>query len=329
MSMFKGITGVVAVVLIMTIVSTSQLNEGLLSQPLEDVSNYGFSIVHISDTQHICHDSYFEDLTDWINTKKDDYNIKAVIHTGDIIDEYQEASIIESEYLNANNSFSIFLDNGIPYTYNAGNHDQLTHYNGENETGTGKPDGTWQGKNYLAFNSTYLSSKDYWVDDLHEGKNTAIEFIYGVDKFLIVNLEYWANSSAIAWAENLFSTYSDYNIIACTHSFVNGDNGYGWDGDGDNSWELAFNQTVNNYSNIIFTLSGHSIYDEAGRITIGSLEQIYWNRQQSDNYLGGASVRIITFNYEKTKIQVRTYIQHLDLWVTSTQNHFEFDMNLQ
>ena len=55
-----------------------------------------------------------------------------MIHTGDIV----EHGDVQAEWENANEAMSILLQNGIPYTWCAGNHDDMVN---------GSPDSGWSG----------------------------------------------------------------------------------------------------------------------------------------------------------------------------------------
>ena len=68
------------------------------------------------------------------------YNVKMVIHTGDIVDTEGN----RTQWLNANQSMSILLNNGIPYCWDAGNHD----YNST----------CWIGYQFGAFNPQIMQS---------------------------------------------------------------------------------------------------------------------------------------------------------------------------
>ncbi len=172
--------------------------------------NMTFSIIQISDTQFLTesYPSLFNGLTNWIAANAAIYNLAMVVHTGDIV--YVGNS--DEQWQVANTAMSTLLINNLPYIWVAGNHDQdLT-----DSLGTGNPDGDWIGQNYQAFNSSYLQNKPYWVSSICQGKNTAAQFTIGTYRFLVIGLEYHANSTAMAWLTDLISTYSDYNIIVAT-----------------------------------------------------------------------------------------------------------------
>jgi len=146
------------------------------------VQNTSFSIIQITDTQHLA-DMYpqlFDNLTRWIVTNAANYNVSMVIHTGDIVD--YSTSLID--WQNANRSMSTLLNSSVPYCWTAGNHDQNPQQN---------PNTAWLGNNYAAFNPAVMRAKPYWVSDLYNGKETSVQFSYGDYKFLLIDMEYFAN----------------------------------------------------------------------------------------------------------------------------------------
>jgi hypothetical protein len=73
-----------------------------------------------------------------------------------------------------------------------------------------------------------MSSEPYWVGSCDNGKDTAVQFAYGNYHFMVINLEYDANQTAIDWMENLITANPTVNIIVATHNFLNGAGTYGY-----------------------------------------------------------------------------------------------------
>jgi predicted MPP superfamily phosphohydrolase len=143
-----------------------------------------FSIMQISDTQFlsVSFPQLFKDTTSWIVNNSANYNLKMVIHTGDIVDNINSSSGAYSDpaqWNNANTAMSSLLNAGIPYCWDAGNHDQIPWNDAS---------GTWLGSSYTAFNAGNMRSKTYWVSDTADSKNTAVKFSYNGYDFLIINV---------------------------------------------------------------------------------------------------------------------------------------------
>ncbi|MCW3994787.1 MAG: metallophosphoesterase [Candidatus Bathyarchaeota archaeon] len=297
--------------------------------------NDEFSIIQISDTQHLSsmHPAVWPQLTNWLMANNACYNIRMVVHTGDIVDSGENLP----EWENANSSMSQLLQAGIPYVWDAGNHDQ----NKTDRFYSGNPNGGWLGSNFLAFNATYLHSKPYWVSDVNDGKNTAAQFTYRNYSVLVINLEFHANQTALDWMINLIETHPNYHVIVATHSYLNGLQGYGYPYSPDSpDWENNLRTILDKYPNVFLTLGGHYIHtiypageEETSNYTrINTRQETFFNRQMAlgDGGCGAAAVRIFTFNVANpndTIIQARTYDIYSNIWRNDEWNQFSFHEN--
>jgi 3',5'-cyclic AMP phosphodiesterase CpdA len=114
--------------------------------PVAKAQSNTFSIMQITDTQYLTHTDLhphlFNDLTTWIAQNYANYNGQMVVHTGDIVNE-PDNTTPGNGWNAAESAMNILTANNIPYTWNAGNHDQLGYNN---------PDSGWIGNQYSAFN---------------------------------------------------------------------------------------------------------------------------------------------------------------------------------
>jgi hypothetical protein len=314
---------------ILILMASMQVENANTDQKVGDAE---FSVIQISDTQYLSekYPSSWMQLTNWIVANKADYNIKMVIHTGDIVDCGEDMS----QWINANSSMSMLLDANIPYTWNAGNHDQnMTHL-----FHSGNPDGGWVGSQFLAFNATYMRSKPYWVSDINDGKNTAVQFSYGDSNFLVINLEFHANQTALDWMTALIDEHPSCKIIVATHSYLNGLQGYGFiHSPGSPEWENRLRTILDIYPNVFLTISGHYIHtvygagdEESSNYTrVNKREETFFNRQMAlgDGGPGGDAVRIFTFNMadpNDAAIQVSSYDLYSGIWKNDMWDLFDF-----
>ena len=300
-----------------------------------ELSDSTFSIMQISDTQHLAWVSptLYNDTISWIVNNSAIYNLKMVIHTGDFIDQTGfSPSQRAIEWANANASMSKLLSAGIPYCWDAGNHDQTPSYD-EN--------GTMMGSSYLAFNATYMRSKPYWVSDIFDSKNTAVKFTYNNYPFMVINLENLANSSALAWMKGLLDTNIGANVIIATHGYLNPLGGYGvpvpppsvpippWALEGiirTNKWVQALKGMMDGYPNVFLALSGH--LGGVNMTRVGDREEILFNRQGASSSTDAASVRIYTFDLASKQVTASTYRVDTRTWLTDAYNQFSFPINL-
>lgn len=154
---------------------------GTIAQPCDASTDAGssFSIIWITDTQYLSasHPTYYDSLCRWIVNNKETYNVQMVVHTGDIVDTEGN----RTQWSNANQSMSILLNNGIPYCWDAGNHD----YNAT----------CWIGSQFAAFSPQTMQGRPYWTDSYYDGMDTAVQFSIKGWNCLIINIAYDANDS--------------------------------------------------------------------------------------------------------------------------------------
>jgi hypothetical protein len=294
-----------------------------------------FSIMQISDTQFLAKNfpSLFNDTIDWIVNNAATYNLKMVVHTGDIVDNIDATTVSLTQWGDANKAMQKLLDAGIPYCWDAGNHDQMPW---------NSPTGTWSGSSYSALSATSMHSKSYWVSDFNDGKNTAVQFTCNGYKFLIINLEYSATTATIDWMKNLINNNPDCSVIVAAHSYLNKSGGYGFLGGSidDRTWCANLKTTLDGYPNVFLTLSGHDPSGSAYNKTVGTRQEIFFDRQvivtnstQTNGgpygQTGAAAVRIYTFDLSTKTVSTKTYCLDTHLWLTTAANQFSFTVNLQ
>jgi len=266
------------------------------------VGEGNFSIIWITDTQYLSesHPTYFGSLCRWIVNNAETYNVKMVVHTGDLVEDEWDTTHWE----NANHSMSILLDSGIPYCWNAGNHDYT-------ET-------CWIGNQYSAFNTSSMARKAYWISDKFDGENTAVHFGVSNQDFLIVNIANEANDTALDWANNTLNSYPESHAIVATHFYVNRTGGY-------EEWAANLKRTVlATHPNVFLTLSAH-VYPLASsgiKKQVGERHELVFNRQDKDNYMGAASLRILTFDLTNGVIDVKTFYIYANIFLNDSESQF-------
>ena len=297
-----------------------------------------FSIFWITDTQFLSESnpSLFKKMTNWIVDNWSAYNGKLVVHTGDVV----QIGADQPEWVNADEAMSVLLSNGIPYSWCAGNHDDLV----QDDSSSG-----WNGNKWSsAFNPSIVKNAvnqlgyTSWVDDFHDGMNTAVSFTANGLNFLVVNVEWNGDSSVLEWVRGLLDdpTYSDYFVIVAPHAYIDA---FGSLDDPRWSAELGdfiagLTPILNGHSsNVFLTLNGHFATD-CGYNTpamINCRNQLMFDRQDcldlptsptgrgvdesdsttsDDEKVGGATVTILTFEPSNNQISVRTYDTYTDKW---------------
>jgi hypothetical protein len=262
--------------------------------------NNDFSIIWITDTQYLAESNpaINDNLSRWIVQNSDAYNLKMVIHTGDLVNS--EAN--RTQWLNANQSMGILLDAGVPYCWAAGNHDFNRIF--------------WMGNQYAAFDPEVLSAKSYWVSTEFDGMNNAVFINVSGWECLAVNIAYNANNTVLAWANSVLDAYPQAHAIVATHAYIDKQCRY-------DDWATNFKNTVlDTHANVFLTLSGHYHTIEGNRTRVGGRDELLFNQQDAYDKLGGASARILTFDTTKGTVNVQTYNLYTDQYAVDSNNDF-------
>ncbi len=181
----------------------------------------------------------FPDQLAWIKENKDKYNIKAVIHLGDMTDTNAKIA-----WQATSDAYVNYLDGlNLPYTVAPGNHDFLQcEYaaSQKNKSANGMAVADCKGKNGSVYSrSTYFCDakfgkfnqsqakvkdrawfKEYAADKTAKEGNSFITFrAAGID-FLVIALEFAPRSAVITWANNVISAHPNHKVIIETHSYL-------------------------------------------------------------------------------------------------------------
>ncbi len=304
-----------------------------------------FSIFWITDTQFLSESnpSLFKNTTEWIAANWASYDGRMVVHTGDIVED----GINKTQWRNANAAMSVFLDRGIPYTWDAGNHDDLILNN---------QDSGWNGNVWApAFNASVAKADanaqlgTFWAGDYHNGMDTAVGFTANGLDFLIVNIEWNGDPGTVLnWVAGILDNplYADYNIIIATHAYIDMNGSLN-----DPRWGTYLADFIRNLTSLMdkhsaqvfLTLNGH-FYTETGYHTpypTNNRNELMFNRQDcldnpgcppadvatSDKLkVGAATVTILTFDTSRNKISVRTYDVYKGQFMRDPQDEYSINM---
>jgi len=309
-----------------------------------------FSIFWMTDTQFLSESNpaLYRMTTKWIVDNWSAYNGKLVVHTGDIV----ETGATAVEWQNANEAMSILSKNNIPYSWCAGNHDDLV--GGETESG-------WMGNVWApAFDPNTMKPKvnalgyTTWASDFHDGMNTAVTFSANGWNFLVINVEFNGDSTAVDWVGSLLDDplYADYKVIIAPHAYMDAF------GDiHDPRWGPTLSDFVNGLqavmdahsSNVFLTLNGHFATDQGYNTAtpINNRNQLMFDRHDctddpsspsgrgidvsdsttpDSDKVGGSTLMILTFDTEKNQISTKTYDVYTGKWRTNAYEQYTIPM---
>lgn len=303
-----------------------------------------FSIFWITDTQFLSESNpaLFRMMNNWIVENWARFNGKLVIHTGDVV----QNGPVDAEWSNADESMSILLARKIPYTWCAGNHDDLV----EGDATSG-----WKGSTLAASLdpsavSAQVNALQYarWAGDYHQGMNTAVAFTANGLNFLVINIEWNAQPDVLQWVEGLLDdpAYSNHRVILAPHAYVDAigslDN-QRW-GAQLTDFLASLTRLIDEHSSSVFlTLNGH-FATECGYNTpqpINNRNQLMFDRQDcadaptdmtgrgvdqpprnDTDKVGGATVTVLTFDTVNNRIRARTYDVYLGKWRTHSTEQY-------
>ncbi len=274
----------------------------------------------------------FVDQTRWIAANKERYNIKYVLHLGDIVN----VNTSSNQWVNARAAMSL-LDGVVPYAIVPGNHDY-------------GPNGSASDRTTL-FNN-YFHAADYqaWPTfggTMEPGKmdNTYHLFNAGGVDWIIFALEWGPRNSPVAWANQVITNYPNHRAILVTHAYMYYDETrYNWatkgnsqqwnpyaygtanDPDGTNDGEDLWQKLVKLHPNFAMVFNGHVLNDGLGRLSStndfgGVVHQMLVNYQMKP--LGGeAFLRLVEFLPDGKTVQVKAFSPHYGIYRTDSQNQF-------
>jgi predicted phosphodiesterase len=299
-----------------------------------------FTIAVLPDTQMYCQSvpEGFYAQTQWLVDHKEDRNIAAVLHLGDITnrntpDQWEIAQKAMRQ-----------LDGHIPYFMVCGNHDY--------GQGGGCADRTTHFNEYFplkhysdlkTFGGVYDKEPDRFENSYHT-------FTAGGKKFLVVALEFGPRNDVVRWANEVVGKHKDHAAILITHAFIYYDETrYDWKkygmkqtwnphnyriakatNDDINDGEELWNKLVSPNGNFLMTLNGHVLNDGLGRVTTKDAKQrdvaqMLVNFQMKPKG-GDGWMRLLEFKADGVTVDVIDYSPTRNECNVSWQNKFSLTL---
>ena len=308
--------------------------------PFAPLSDTAWSMVVMPDTQNYVKWAEYQYLlpkiTGWIRDNRDAYNIKVVLQGGDIVNNNNTNDPSSGDQTSAQQwtaaRAGMFVLNGyVPYIMAAGNHDF----------------GTTNAQNRDTMINTYFKPSDNPLTDpaqggIMKGEMTAGDIsnaYYAFTapdgrKMLIFSLEWEPRAATITWANQIagLSQYADHTAVVLTHNYLdsNSNRSTATNVAADASGQELWDNLVKTHSNFEMVFNGHFGGDGEGFLNSTSnsgktVHQMFFNTQFET--LGGDGwIRLIEFLEDGTTVRVRTYSPLLDLYRTTAEYQFEFQL---
>lgn len=265
--------------------------------------DYDFAFAWESDTQYYAEEwqSHFLNINNWIVNNADDLGIKYVMHTGDIVDDYD----MIYQWENADEAMSILDDAGIPYGVLGGNHDVAAGL--EDYENYYTYFGTDRFESQATYGGSYQNNAGHY-DLISEG---------GQD-FIIVYMSWNIYQDELDWMNEVLQQYSDRKAILCFHTYTRV--AYSSGSLLDYYGELVQEQVVAKNPNVFMVLNDHyhgSSYqtiafdDNGDGVKERTVYQICTD-YQSGFEGGNEYIKLLYFDLDNNKIYINSYSPCLD-----------------
>ena len=265
--------------------------------------DYDFCFAWETDTQYYAEEwqYHFLNMNNWIVDNAEEMKIKYVIHTGDIVDDYD----MIYEWENADEAMQIFDDAGMPYGVLGGNHDVAAGL-GENEN------------YYNYFGEERFTSQETYGGSYENNLGHYDLISENGQDFVIVYMSWNIYQDEIDWMNDVLQQYSDRKAILCFHPYTNvtQSNGTYLDYFG----QLIQKEVVAKNENVFAVLNGHyhgSSYetvmfdDDGDGVNDRTVYQICTDYQSG--FEGGSEyIKFLYFDLDNNKIYMNSYSPYLD-----------------
>lgn len=296
------IAGEEAFELVGSVTGDAYLQDSKVSVIVQDqIANPGedFTFVWMSDTQYYS-ESYpniYNEQVEWIVNNQEALNLEYVIHTGDIVNIWDDFDQWEV----ADKAMKVLDDAGVAYGVLAGNHDVDQKDNNYTNYYTYFGDHRFEDRSYFA--GSYENNRGHY--DLIS--------VNGND-FIIVYLGWGIDQEGIDWINDVLEKHPNHKAILGFHEYLLASGTRSPIGD-----EL-FEKVVVPNENVHAVLSGHyhnsqKLIDEIDDNGDGVADRTVY--QLLADYQGGPEggqgyMRLLTFNMETNQMEVRTYSPYMD-----------------
>lgn len=260
--------------------------------------DYDFCLAWETDTQYYAEEwqYHFLNMNQWIVDNAEEWKIKYVIHTGDIVDDYD----MIYEWENADEAMSIFDEAGMPYGVLGGNHDVAA--------------GLGQNENYYTYFGEDRFTSQPTYGESYENNLGHYDLISENGQDLIILYMSWdVYTDEINWMNEVLAKYSDRKAILCFHPYTNvkQSNGTYLDYYG----QLIQEQVVAKNENVFAVLNGHyhgssfetAMFDDDGDgVNDRTVYQICTDYQSG--FEGGSEyIKFLYFDLDNNKIYMNSY----------------------
>lgn len=264
--------------------------------------NYDFAFAWETDTQYYTESFpyHYTNMNQWIADNAEDWKIKYVFHTGDIVDDCD----MIGEWENADKAMSILDDAGIPYGVLGGNHDVFA--GAEN-----------YGNYWRYFGADRFEGKDFYGGTYKNNVGHYDLISAGGQDFIMIYMSWDIYTEELNWMNEVLQKYPDRKAILAFHRYIGVGAG---EQKLDYTGKLIQNEVVAKNSNVIAVIDGHyhgaslqtdSFDDNGDGIKERTVYQVCTD-YQSDPEGGSEYIKFFYFDLANDKIYVNSYSPYRD-----------------
>lgn len=264
--------------------------------------NYDFALAWETDTQYYAESFpyHYTNMNQWIADNAEEWKIKYVFHTGDIVDDCDMAG----EWVNADKAMKILDDANIPYGVLGGNHDVFA--GAENYGNYWKYFGAdrFADKNY--YGGTYKNNLGHYDLISADGQD-----------FIMIYMSWDIYTEELEWMNEILRKYPDRKAILAFHRYIGVGAG---EQKLDYTGKLIQNEVVAKNSNVMAVIDGHyhgaslqtdAFDDDGDGVAERTVYQICTD-YQSDPEGGSEYIKFFYFDLANDKIYVNSYSPYRD-----------------
>ena len=252
-----------------------------------------YTIAWISDTQYYCRsfpDTFYA-MTAFLRDEAQRMNLRYVIHTGDLVNSYDE----EAQWETAVRAMASIAH--IPGGVCAGNHD--VHHAEADYSFYSRYFGESQCDFRACYGESYEDNRGHY--DLLDAGNTSYIFVY---------MGYAPDESCIRWVKNAFDNHPDQVGILCVHDYFETDLSLS------DAGALFYKDVVRRCPNLYMVLCGHrynmacvpaEFDDDENGITDRTVYQMLCNYQAAGTEGGSGYMRFLQVNESAGVIRMYSY----------------------
>ena len=263
-----------------------------------------FTLVVMPDTQWASKQwpHLVEKMTEWIVEKREELNIRYVLHVGDMVQDGWDRDQWKSF-----DKAMRRLDGKVPYILAVGNHD-LDEY---------------KARTTDTFNAIYPRSRfeklPGFGGTFPEKKNDSSYHTFkagGMD-WLVVSLRFSPRGKILTWANDVIARHPDHRAIVLTHAYLNRK---GRD-------EHLWNTVIKRHPNVAMAVCGH--VETMRQVSKGekgnTVYEMLFDWQDKDEPDDNSYLAILEFDPDRRTLSVRSYSPHLDRYKTDENAQFRYE----